>query len=329
MTMTSNTSDTVAEPGLVTIGTRGSALALWQADHVADALRTAFPGLVIRREIIVTTGDRLSKQGQGAAPGSGGKAVWVQEIEEALLEKRVDLAVHSLKDVPASVPDGLSLVAFPRRADPRDAFVSRTGQTLEDLPQGARIGTASLRRASQLRALRPDLRIEAFRGNVDTRLSKLQAGVVDATLLACAGLDRLKRADAITERLSPTQLLPAIGQGALALQARTDDDRVVGLCAALNDAATEACVRAERALQLALGGNCRTPVGGLATLIEPDTPGDDHSAIVLDGLVADPSGTRVLRERARGPRAEPESLGRSLATQLLEAGAKEILQSLA
>ena len=299
------------------IGTRGSALARWQAAHIAAELRRAHPDLVITERIVVTEGDRSQT---GPVIDLGGKGVWVKEIEQGLLAGEIDLAVHSLKDVPAQLAPGLGLVAIPRRADPRDALVSRGGETLDRLPPGARVGTSSLRRVCQLRAARTDLNIELLRGNVDTRLRKVAEGVVDAAILACAGLDRLGFADRITERLSEERMLPAIGQGALALEARSDDAPVAALCRALADADAETTVAAERALLATLGVGCRTPVAGHAVV----TAG----RLIVRGLVGRPDASEMIRETVEGDPREAAALGAALGRRLLERGADQILRSL-
>jgi hydroxymethylbilane synthase len=306
----------------VVIGTRGSALARWQADHVAEALRQAHPGLVVDITIIVTEGDRrserpLERQGGGGARHQEGKGLWVEEIENALLEKRVDLAVHSLKDVPGELAPGLVLAAIPPRADPRDALVSRDGLPLAALPAGARVGTSSLRRVCQLRRARPDLVLEVLRGNVDTRLRKVSEGVADAAVLACAGLDRLGYGDRISERFAVDWMVPAIGQGALALETRGDDDQVCSLCRALADPLAEAAVAAERALLRRLDAGCRTPVAGHAR-----AAGD---RLELDALVGRPDGSEILRERLSAPLADAAALGTDVAERLLARGADQIL----
>jgi hydroxymethylbilane synthase len=301
----------------VVIGTRGSPLARWQADHVAAALVGAHPGLSVEITVIVTEGDRRP---EGLLVDHGGKGLWVEEIERALLERRVDLAVHSLKDLPAGLAAGLVLAAIPPRADPRDALVSRGGSPLAALPAGARVGTSSLRRVCQLRAARPDLVFEILRGNVGTRLRKVAEGVVDAAVLACAGLDRLGHGHRISERFAVDWMVPAIGQGALALETRADDRAAVGLCRALADPRTEVAVAAERALLERLGAGCRTPVAGHAQV---------HGDLVeLDGLVGRPDGSELLRERLRGPIAGPEALGIAVAERLLARGADRILAEL-
>src|SRR4051812_43720613 len=292
--------------GKIVIGTRGSALARWQAAHVGRTLAEAHPGLTIEEKIIVTEGDRVQT---GPVIDLGGKGVWVKEIEEALLAGTIDVAVHSLKDVPAALPPGLALVAIPRRADPRDAFVSRSGADLAALPAGSRVGTSSLRRVCQVRAARPDLQIDILRGNVDTRLRKVAEGVVDAAVLACAGLDRLGLADRITERLSIERMLPAIGQGALALETRGDDERLRGVCRPLADPIAEATVAAERALLARLGVGCRTPVAGHAQVRE----GKLH----IDALVGRPDASEMLHEQAEGTLENAVAVGGEVAEKLM------------
>jgi hydroxymethylbilane synthase len=304
-------------PGKLVIGTRGSALARWQSEHIAAALRAAHPGLEVTLEIIVTEGDRFQT---GPLIEVGGKGVWVKDIEVALAEGRVDLAVHSLKDVPAELAPGLALVAIPPRADARDALVSRTGADLASLPAGAKIGTSSLRRVCQLKARRPDVNVELLRGNVDTRLRKVAEGVVDAAVLACAGLDRLGYADRISERLEPAVMLPAIGQGALALEGRADDQRIRALTLPLSDRQAELTVAAERALLAGLGGSCRTPLGGQAIIT-----GD---RIQVTGLVGRPDGSEMLRESVEGPATDAIALGSDLAARLRARGADKILAEL-
>jgi len=301
----------------IVIGTRGSALARWQADHVAAVLRAAHPGLTVEQEIIVTEGDRRS---QGLLADFGGKGLWVDEIERALTEGRVDLAVHSLKDVPAGLAPGLGIVAIPTRADPRDALVSRSGAALADLPAGARVGTSSLRRVLQVRLLRPDLNVEVLRGNVDTRLRKVSEGVVDAAVLACAGLDRLGHGARITQRFSTEEMLPAIGQGALALETRNDDERLRLLCRVMADSAAEATVAAERALLAGLQAGCRTPVAGHAEVRD--------GRLRLRALVGRPDGSEVLREVGEGETSGAAEVGAQVAVRLLARGADKILAEL-
>ncbi len=298
----------------VVVGTRGSLLARWQAAFVARSLRLAHPDLVVEEKIIVTEGDRLST---GSLWNAGGKGLWVKEIEAALLAGEIDIAVHSMKDVPGELATGLALVAIPPRADVRDAVVSRSGQALDALPKSARIGTTSLRRACQLKAVRPDFDIEILRGNLDTRLRKVSEGVVDAAILACAGLDRLQLAGQITERLSIERMLPAVGQGALAVEARSDDARVRGLAKVLDDAATALAVSAERSFLTRLGATCRTPVAGYARI--------ERGRVVVLGLVGRPDGSELIADRIDGQPDEAVELGVKLADALLARGAGTIL----
>ena len=250
----------------------------------------------------------------------GGKGVWVKEIEDGLTAGDIDLAVHSMKDVPAELAPGLAIVAVPTRADPRDAIVSRDGSGLAALPPGSRVGTSSLRRVCQVRAARADLSVEILRGNVDTRLRKVAEGVVDAAVLASAGLDRLGFSARIAERLDATRMLPAIGQGALALEARADDARVVTLCRALADPEAEVTTAAERALLAGLGVGCRTPVAGHATLAE--------GRLTVAGLVGRPDASEMIRETVTGAPADAAALGAELARRLLARGADRILREL-
>jgi hydroxymethylbilane synthase len=303
--------------GAIVIGTRGSALARWQAAEIGRLLRAAHPGLEVSEKIVVTQGDRVQT---GPVIDLGGKGVWVKEIEEGLLAREIDLAVHSMKDVPAELAPGLAIVAVPTRADPRDAIVSRDGGGLAALPPGSRIGTSSLRRVCQVRAARTDVSVEILRGNVDTRLRKVADGVVDAAVLASAGLDRLGFASRIAERLDATRMLPAIGQGALALEARSDDERVVALCRALADPAAEVTTTAERALLAGLGVGCRTPVAGHATLAE--------GRVTLAGLVGRPDASEMIRETVTGAPGDAAALGTELARRLLARGADRILREL-
>jgi hydroxymethylbilane synthase len=303
----------------IVIGTRGSALALWQARHIAAELGRTTPGLETALEIIVTEGDRFQS---GPVIERGGKGVWVKEIEEALLRGAIDLAVHSLKDVPAALAPGLVLAAIPERADARDVLISRSNQSLAALPGGSRVGTSSLRRVCLLRTMRPDLEVELLRGNVDTRLRKVAEGVVDAAVLAAAGLDRLGFSDRIAQRLSVDEMLPAIGQGALAIETRANDARVREACLPLVHPDTEIAVTAERALLFGLGVGCRTPVAGHAVL---DGDGDE---IWLRGLVGRPDASLVVRDEGRGRRSEAARLGREMAERMLRNGADRILAEL-
>ncbi len=302
------------------IGSRGSALALWQARWVASQVGSA------EIVIIKTTGDHLTEAPLAwvggawpgpalpGAPAASVKGLFVKEIEEALIEGRIDLAVHSLKDLPVELDPRLVIAAIPARQDPRDALA---GSKLADLPHGAKVGTSSLRRAAQLRFLRPDLRVENLRGNVDTRLRKLDQGQYQAIVLAAAGLQRLDLNGRIAELLDPETMCPAIGQGALAIETRHGDQAVLGALAGLEDAATRTEVTAERALLAELGGGCQVPIGGSARW--------HGESLRLRAVVASPDGARLVGVLLDGPAAEPAELGRRAARDLLARGAREIL----
>jgi hydroxymethylbilane synthase len=294
---------------VLTIGSRGSELALWQARWVQQKLEEL--GQACRIEIVRTTGDKML---DAPLARLGGKGLFTKEIEEALLEGRVDLAVHSLKDLPTLLGEGLCLAAVPVREDPRDAVV---GRRLADLPRGARVGTSSLRRAAQLRALRPDLGVEPVRGNLDTRLRKLAEGQFDALLLAAAGLHRLGWQDRVAEYLPVEVMCPAVGQGALAIETRDDGGEARQFCSRLEDAATRACVTAERALLSALGGGCQVPIAGYAWM--------EGGRLRLVGVVASPDGSGLVRRETWGALTEAGQLGEQLARELLGAGARAIL----
>ncbi|WP_218745219.1 hydroxymethylbilane synthase [Vibrio cholerae] len=301
----------------IRIATRQSPLALWQANYVKDALMAAHPGLQVELVTMVTRGDVILDTPLAKV---GGKGLFVKELEIAMLEGRADLAVHSMKDVPVDFPGGLGLVTICEREDPRDAFVSNTYAKIEDLPSGAIVGTCSLRRQCQLKAARPDLVIKELRGNVGTRLSKLDAGEYDAIILAAAGLKRLELESRIRSFIEPEQSLPAVGQGAVGIECRVNDQRVRALLAPLNHADTADRVRCERAMNLTLQGGCQVPIGSYA-LLEGDT-------IWLRALVGEPDGSQIVRGEIRGPRTQAEQLGITLAEQLLSQGAKEILERL-
>ncbi|EGR0263648.1 hydroxymethylbilane synthase [Vibrio cholerae] len=301
----------------IRIATRQSPLALWQANYVKDALMAAHPGLQVELVTMVTRGDVILDTPLAKV---GGKGLFVKELEIAMLEGRADLAVHSMKDVPVDFPDGLGLVTICEREDPRDAFVSNTYAKIEDLPSGAIVGTCSLRRQCQLKAARPDLVIKELRGNVGTRLSKLDAGEYDAIILAAAGLKRLELESRIRSFIEPEQSLPAVGQGAVGIECRVNDQRVRALLAPLNHADTADRVRCERAMNLTLQGGCQVPIGSYA-LLEGDN-------IWLRALVGEPDGSQIVRGEIRGPRTQAEQLGITLAEQLLSQGAKEILERL-
>lgn len=304
-------------PSTLTIGTRGSKLALWQANWVKEQLERRHPELSVELAIIKTTGDKITDVPLAQV---GGKGLFVKEIEEALLDGRADLAVHSMKDVPTVFPEGLGLVVTTEREDPRDALLSPRYDSLEALPQGARVGTASLRRQAQLLARRPDLAITPLRGNLDTRLKKLEAGEFDAILLACAGLSRLGWGAGITHPIPVETCLPAIGQGALGLECRLDDAATRERIAFLNHPETAAAVAAERAFLARLEGGCQVPIAAHGRLA-----GD---RLTLHGLVADERGRRVVRGREEGAAVEAEAIGTRLAERLLEQGAAPILEEL-
>lgn len=301
---------------LIRIATRQSPLALWQAEHVRQLLCAQHPDLEVTLVPMVTKGDVILDTPLAKV---GGKGLFVKELELALLEQRADIAVHSMKDVPVEFPDGLGLVCICERDDPHDALVSNHYDSLDALPQGAIVGTSSLRRQCQLRAARPDLHIKDLRGNVGTRLSKLDNGEYDAIILAAAGLRRLGLEARIRARLSVQQSLPAVGQGAIGIECRLDDVRVRALLAPLNHADTADRVVAERAMNNRLQGGCQVPIGSYAELT-----GDQ---LYLRALVGAPDGSRLLQAEIRGPRTEAEQLGSALAEQLLDAGAGSILSA--
>ncbi|MHC4717731.1 MAG: hydroxymethylbilane synthase [Planctomycetota bacterium] len=303
------------------IGTRGSKLALWQAEHVREALRAAWGELAVSVETIRTAGDRAAGQGPPPAPGDG---LFTRTIENALLAGEVDLAVHSLKDLPTELPEGLTVAAVPAREDPADALVAKNGADLTSLPPGAEALTGSPRRRAQLLRRRPDLKVSPVRGNVQTRLGKLDESDAHAIVLARAGLVRLGLADRITERLDPTDFVPACGQGALAVEIRGDDEEVLDIVCAIEDAEARAAVTAERAFLAALGGGCRVPVAGYGR------PADDGASLALTGIVSSPDGSRLLRGTLNAPLSDVEAarrLGERLAEELLAEGAREILEA--
>lgn len=301
----------------IRIATRQSPLALWQAHFVKDALQAAHPGLEVELVTMVTRGDVILDTPLAKV---GGKGLFVKELEVAMLEGRADLAVHSMKDVPVDFPEGLGLVTICEREDPRDAFVSNTYASLDELPHGAIVGTCSLRRQCQLKEARPDLVIKELRGNVGTRLGKLDAGEYDAIILAAAGLKRLQLEQRIRSLIEPEQSLPAVGQGAVGIECRLDDARLRALLTPLSDADTTDRVLCERAMNLTLEGGCQVPIGSYALL-----DGDD---LWLRALVGEPDGSHIVRGEIRGPRQDAERLGVELANQLLADGARDILTKL-
>lgn len=302
---------------LIRIATRKSPLAMWQAEFIKAELEAAHPGLTVELHSMVSRGDKILD-----APLSkvGGKGLFVKELETSLLANETDIAVHSMKDVPMEFPEGLGLAVICERETPTDAFVSNTYNSIDELPQGAIVGTSSLRRETQLRELRPDLQINFLRGNVNTRLGKLDAGQYDAIILASAGLIRLKMADRIKAQIDDTVSLPAGGQGAVGVECRTDDQRVIDLLQTLHHQPTAYCVLAERAMNKRLEGGCQVPIASFATLNEA---GD---SIFLRGLVGRPDGTKVLRAEIRGAADDCEALGIKLAEDLLSQGADIILR---
>ena len=299
---------------LLRLATRESALALWQTGHVADRLRAMHPDLDVQLVPMTTRGDQILDRALAAV---GGKGLFLKELEVAMLEGDADAAVHSLKDVPMALDGPFVLPAILERADPFDAFVSNHHATLDALPEGARVGTSSLRRQAQLRALRPDLELIDLRGNVNTRLAKLDAGQYDAIILACAGLQRLGFGARIAERLTPPRLLPAVAQGAIAIECRDDDTPTQRLLRGLDDGATRVCVEAERAMNRALHGSCHVPVAGFAELL--------NEKLLLRGAVGDAHDGRMLRAEAKGSAADPEGLGQRVAAELLAQGAGALL----
>jgi hydroxymethylbilane synthase len=296
------------------IGSRGSKLALWQAELIQRELRN-IGAAQVEIVIIKTAGDRFQKSPVGDL---GLKGVFIKELEDALLSREVDLAVHSLKDVPTEIPDGLAFPAICRRADVRDCLVSRSGSKLHELSAGARLGTSSLRRQSQLRHLRPDLQVLELRGNVDTRLRKVERGDYDAVVLAKAGLDRLGWSSHITEVFEPGQMLPAVGQGALGIECRSDDREVMELLALLDHAETRAEATAERALLARLQGGCQVPLGALGQVRD--------SVLRLEACVLSPDGKEYIRDWVEGSPARAGELGEALADKLLSRGADRILK---
>ena len=299
------------------IATRQSPLALWQANYVKDRLQQLYPDLTIELVPMVTKGDVIL---DSPLAKIGGKGLFVKELENALLNKEADIAVHSMKDVPMQFPEGLGLAVICQREDPRDAFVSHSYRTFAELPQGAVVGTSSLRRQCQLKALRPDLDIRSLRGNVGTRLSKLDNGDYDAIILASAGLIRLGLADRIASFIDVEQSLPAAGQGAVGIECRTDDMQVRALLAPLADAETTYCVRAERAMNNHLQGGCQVPIGGYAVL--------QQGQLYLRALVGDIDGSRIIRAEGKSAVENAEVLGVQIAEQLLAQGADKILQTI-
>jgi hydroxymethylbilane synthase len=299
------------------IGTRGSALARRQASWVGSLLQERFEGTHVEYETIKTKGDKLLDVPLAKV---GGKGLFVKEIEEALLAGQVDLAVHSVKDIPASLPDGLTITAIPEREDPRDVLISKDGETFQRLRKGARVGTSSLRRRALLLKIREDIHVVPMRGNLDTRIRKMEQGVVDAVVLAAAGIRRMGLESRITEILSPREFIPAIGQGALGIETRMDDEKVNALVRALDHPETRLCVRAERAFLKSLHGGCQVPIGGLAKI--------HGNRMTLHGMVADLDGKPMFLEEIQGDPMDAQQLGKELAVRIMRQGAREILETL-
>ncbi len=306
-----------APAGVLRIATRRSALALWQAEHVAAALRARHPALTVELVPLTTQGDRIQDRSLAAI---GGKGLFIKELESALEENRADVAVHSMKDVPSEMPQGLLIAAVLPRADARDALITARALSLAQLPRGARLGTSSLRRQAQLLAARGDLRIEPLRGNVDTRLRRLESGELDAIVLACAGLIRLGLEGRITARLELEISLPAVGQGVIGVECRAADTRSRALVQVLEDGRTRDAVEAERAFAWRLGGSCQSPVAAHARL--------EGDALTLEGLVAEPDGSRIFRDRLSDRPQAARELGIRLAERVLAAGAAPLLERL-
>jgi len=327
------------------IGSRGSQLALWQANHISALLRERGHEIEIEIEIIHTTGDKITDVplAMVGTKGGFGKGVFTKEIEEALAAGRVDLAVHSLKDLPTELPKGFEIAAITKREDPRDALCSRKYSKIEDLPQGARVGTSSLRRQAQLKAIRPDLEIHPLRGNVDTRLRKLEQGEYDAIILASAGLRRLGKTELIRQIIPAEIMCPAAGQGALGIEIREGDDNIRELLKFLDDPAARAATTCERALLNSLGGGCQVPIGAFAQVqvdgqqqpsaAKAESVHNSSSArlkscpsrLHLESVVADPDGSKVLRDSRDGD--DPEKLGSEAGAALLARGGDQILES--
>ena len=301
----------------IIIGTRGSKLALWQADYVEQRLREEYPGLQVTQKRISTKGDRILDVPLAKI---GGKGLFTKELEEEMLSGSIDLAVHSLKDMPAKVPDGLMIAAVTKRLDPGDALVSNRFSSFSELPQGARVGTSSLRRRAQLLCARPDLTMIDLRGNVNTRLRKLDEGEYDAIVLAVAGLKRLGFADRIREVLPQTMVLPAVGQGALAIETRAADKETRDMLAFLRDDETICCAEAERSFLARVEGGCQVPVGVYATAEDDD--------LKIEAVIASLDGRRSYRGTVNGAKADAAKLGKGLAEKLLNEGGAKILQEL-
>ncbi len=297
----------------LTIGTRGSKLALWQSEYIKAKIEE-ITGLPVCLKIIKTTGDKILDVPLAKV---GGKGLFTKEIEVELVDGTVDLAVHSMKDVPTELPDGLVIAANPPRVDPRDAIVSGAGYDLDTLPPGAKLGTSSLRRRAQVLAMRPDLEIVDVRGNLDTRMRKAENGELDAVILAAAGITRMGWADRITHYIDTARMCPAVGQGAIGVEIREDDAFMADVCAKLTDADTALCVRAERVVMRTLEGGCQVPIGAYARIVA--------GRLVMDGVVASVDGVTIIRYQLTGDVTEPEMLGAAMVDRLLDMGAADVL----
>ncbi len=302
---------------IIRIATRQSPLALWQAEHVAELLEQAFPNVTTELVKMVTRGDKIL---DAPLAKVGGKGLFVKELEQGMLEGEADIAVHSMKDVPIEFPEGLHLAAILTREDPTDAFVSNQYKSFSELPTRARIGTSSLRRECQLKQHLPEAEVLPLRGNVNTRLAKLDAGEYDAIILASAGLKRLGMGDRITQTLDTSVSLPAVGQGAIGIECRVDDVEINQMLAALHDQVTGVCVKAERAMNTRLNGGCQVPIAGFAIL--------QQTQVFMRGLVGSPDGQVIYRAERAGSIEQAESLGQQIAEDLLSQGADKVLQAL-
>jgi hydroxymethylbilane synthase len=300
----------------LTIGTRGSKLALWQSSYVRDLI-WAITGLPVTLKVIKTTGDKILDVPLAKV---GGKGLFTKEIEIELAAGIVDLAVHSMKDVPTELPSGLYIAAMPERVDPRDAIVSGAGYNLDTLPQGGRLGTSSLRRRSQAKALRPDLEIVDVRGNLDTRMRKAEEGELDAVILASAGITRMGWADRITHYIATSQMVSAVGQGAIGIEIREDDEFMVHACESIGHPETMECVTAERIVMRDLEGGCQVPIGAYARY--------EEGTLTMDAMVGSIDGSRIIREQLCGDPGQPTELGEAMVERLLELGAQDILDEI-
>ncbi len=312
----------------ICIATRGSQLALWQANHIKDLLTSKYPEIKVKLEIIKTQGDKILDV---ALAKVGGKGLFVKEIEEALLDKRADIAVHSLKDVPMVLPQGLHIVAYPKREVPYDLFLSEKYASFEDLPKNSVLGTSSLRRQAQALALRNDLEIKLLRGNVETRINKMKNNEYDAIILADAGVKRLNLGAKFTQVLDPQVFLPAVGQGCLALETREEDEELNSLLKFLDDKPSRVCVEAERAFMRTLEGGCQVPIAAYATIDTDFTKSDELNDIqnltfTLKAKIARPNGSELLE--ASKTSSHPEECGRALAQEMIENGGKKILEEI-